>query len=97
MRKRANEILKNGKIDVPSKNFWRSLETALIKREIEIKSKWVKFCVLSVVGVDNENTNPSINFTINDSKLCVPLVTLSARENKKLSKCQTQRFGLKIS
>ena len=50
-----------------------------------------------MVGVDNKNTNPNINFTIEDSKLCVPLVTWSARENKKLSNCQTQRFDLKIS
>ena len=55
------------------------------------------FCVLFSVGVDNTKTNPNIIFTIKDSKLCVPVVTLSAKEIKKLTKFGTKGFDLNIS
>ena len=40
-------------------------------------------------GADNDNGNDGYNnivFTIKDTKLYVPVVTLSARDNQKLSK-----------
>ena len=47
-----------------------------------------KHCVLPAAGADNVNGNGdnNITFTIKDTKLYVPIVTLSARENHKLSK-----------
>ena len=47
---------------------------------------------MSAAGADNTNANPNIIFTIKDTKLCVPVVTLSARQNKKLSKLLSKRF-----
>ena len=49
--------------------------------------EWSKYCVLSEAG-NNEN----IIFTINVIKLYVPVVTLSARDNKKLSKRLSKSF-----
>ena len=45
---------------------------------------------MSAAGNDNEIANDAnasrIIFTIKDTKLCVPVVTLLARDNQKLSK-----------
>ena len=52
-----------------------------------------KYCVLSAAGNDNTNGNPdNIIFTITDTKLYVPVVTLSARDNQKLSKFLSKEF-----
>ena len=68
-------------------NFWRSLEAPLINCKIELKLKWTKYCVLSATDSDNDNANCTvIIFTIKDTKLYVPVITLSARDNEKLSK-----------
>ena len=78
----ANGILKNASIAVLLKylsNYWRSLEMLLINWKVELKLKWIKYCVLSAAGVVNVNNRDSDNiiFTIKDTKLCVPVVTLS--------------------
>ena len=44
-----------------------------------------KVCVLSAAGANNDNSNDNI-FIIKDTKLYVPVVTLSEKDNKKLSK-----------
>ena len=49
--------------------------------EIESELIWTKYCVLSAAGADNGNANSNIIFTIKDTKLYVPIVTLSARDN----------------
>ena len=88
----ANRILKNAKIVVPLKylsNFWRSLDMLLINCKVELKLRWSKHCVLSEGSTDNVNGNNNDNniiFTIRDTKLHVPVVTLSTRDNQKLSK-----------
>ena len=95
----ANEILRNATIAVPLKylsNFWRSLEMSLINCKIQLKLIWAKYCVLSGGGTeniinDNDNDN-NIIFTIKDTKLHVPFVTLSARDNQKLSKLLSKGF-----
>ena len=54
-----------------------------------MKIRWAKHCVLSVAGTDNANGNNDDNniiLTIKDTKLYVPIATLSARDNQKLSK-----------
>ena len=58
----------------------------LINCKVELKLKWSKYCVLSGAGADNANNinSNNITFTIKDTKLCVPVVTLSARDNQKL-------------
>ena len=56
----------------------------LINSKVELKLKWRKYCVLSAAADDNKDDN-SDNFTIKDTKLYVPVVTLSARDNQKLS------------
>ena len=65
----------------------------LISFKIELKFKWTKYCVLSVDSADNINANPNtIIFTIKDMKLYVPVVTLSAKDNQKLSKLLNKIF-----
>ena len=61
---------------------------SLINCKVELKLRRTKHCVLSVAGTDNANGNNDDNiiFTIKDTKLYVPVVTLSARVNQKLSK-----------
>ena len=59
------------------------------KCKLELRLKWTKYCALSAAGVDNVNGNDSdnnITFTIKETKLYVPVVTLSRRDNQKLSK-----------
>ena len=60
-----------------------------ITYKLELKLKWTKYCVLHAVGNDNANGNDNVNniiFTIKDTKLFVSVLTLSARDNNKLSK-----------
>ena len=67
---------KDAKIIVPLKylsNFWRTLTMLLINCEISLQLKWSKICIL--VAATATNRNPS--FQINDTKLYVPIVTLS--------------------
>ena len=65
----------------------------LINCQVELKLKWTKYCVLYAAGADNVNGNVNDNangnnivFTIKDTKLYVPVVTLSARLSKKTIK-----------
>ena len=71
----------------------------LINGRVELKLKWTKYCVLSGAGADNVNDNVNNNFngnniifTIEDTKLFVPVVTLLARENQKLSKLLSKGY-----
>ena len=74
---------RNGvKIAVPLKclsNFLRSLEMPLINCKAELSLKWYENFILS-----SEDGNSV--FTITDTKLYVPIVTLSAEDDVKLSK-----------
>ena len=52
-----------------------------------IKFKWNKYCVLTAASADNVDANSKIiNVSIKDTKLYVPVVTLSAKDNQKLTK-----------
>ena len=92
----ANGILRNATIALQLKylsNLWRSLEMPLINCKVELKLRWTKHCVLSPAGNDNANCNDdNIIFTIKDTKLYLPVVTLSARDNQKLSKLSSKEF-----
>ena len=84
-RQTVNGDTKDVEIMVPLKylsNFWRTLEMPLINCEISLQLKWSKNCILVAGTVANKN--PS--FEINDTKLYVPVVTLSTQENIKLLK-----------
>ena len=65
----------------------------LINCEVELKLKWTKYFDLSAAGADNDNANSNnIIFTIREKKLYVPVVTLSAKNNQKLSKPFSKEF-----
>ena len=75
----ANNIARiNVKVVVPLKylgNFFRSLEMSFINFKIKLNLTWKIECVLST---DDGNAV----FIINDTKMYVPVVTLSKEDNK---------------
>ena len=60
-------------------NFWRTLEMPLINCEVNLILTWSSTCVVIATGVQNQNAT----FEIADTKLYVPVVTLSTQENTK--------------
>ena len=60
-------------------NFWRTLEMPLINCEVNLILTWSSTCVLVATAVLNQTAT----FTITDTKLHVPVVTLSTQENTK--------------
>ena len=65
----------------------------------ELKLKWTKYCILSVNGNDNVNDNANANniiFPIRDTKLYVPVVTLSGTDNQRFSKLLRNEFERSI-
>ena len=89
----ANNIARiNVKVVVPLKylsNFFRSLEMSLINCKIKLNLTWKKECVLST-GVGEAV------FIINDTKLYVPVVTLSKEDNKDFIEKQNKGFQRSI-
>ena len=86
------------KIVVPLKylsNFFRSLEMHLINCKIKLNLTWKKECVLST---DNDAADAANNpvFIINDTKLYVPVVTLSKEDNKDFIDQQNKGFQRSI-
>ena len=82
---------KDVKIIVPLKylsNFWRTLEMSLINCEINPVLTWSQKCVLS-------NDTKAITFAITDTKLYIPVVTLSTQSNAKL--LEQLKSGFKIT
>ena len=55
-------------------NFWRTLEMPLINCEINLILTWSSTCVIT-------NSNGAGTFAITDTKLYLPVVTLSTQEN----------------
>ena len=97
----ANNIARlNVKIVVPLKylsNFFRSLEMPLINCKMKLKLTWKKECVLSInndAAAANAANNPII--IINDTKLYVPVVTLSKEDNKDFTEQQNKGFQRSI-
>ena len=73
----------NVEIMVPLKylsNFWRTLEMPLINCEVELILTWSSGCV--IIYTDVANQVPT--FTITETNLYVPVVTLSTQDNAKL-------------
>ena len=61
-------------------NFWRTLEMPLINCEVELILTWSADCVIIQTNVANQ----APTFTITDTNLYVPVVTLSTQDNAKL-------------
>ena len=83
---------RNVKVVVPLKylsNFFRSLEMPLINCKIKLNLTWKKECVLS-------NQNGAAVFIMNDTKLYVPVVTLSNEDNKYFIEQQNKGFQRSI-
>ena len=73
---------KDVEIMVPQKylsNFWRTLEIPLINCEVNLILTWSSTCVIVSTG----DANQAATFAITDTKLYVPVVTLSTQENTK--------------
>ena len=91
-----NDSLTDVKVVIPLKylsNFWKSLDISLINCETELILTWTKNCVLADMTVrdaGNNNDPPAIvaptglEFQIKDTKLYVPVVTLSKENDIKL-------------
>ena len=60
-------------------NFWRTLEMPLINCEVNLILTWSSTCVLIATNIPNQNAT----FAITDTKLYVPVVTLSTQEDTK--------------
>ena len=93
-----NLTKKNVKVVIPLKhlnNFWRSLNILLINCEVELILTWFKNCVLidKLTREANCGANPCVSeinnpenaiFQITDTKLYVPVVSLSKENDIKL-------------
>ena len=95
-----NDSLTGAKVVIPLKylgNFWKSLNIPLINCEVKLILTWSKNCVLADMATrDAEGNNPAIlapsgaAFKITDSKLYVPVVTLSkGNDIKRLEQLKT--------
>ena len=76
----ADGNTKDVEIIVPLKylsNFWRTLEMPLINCEVNLILTWSRDCVIT-------NSTGVGKFAITDTKLYVPVVTLSTQDNAKL-------------
>ena len=76
----ADDNEKDVEIMVPLKylsNFWRTLEMPLINSEVNLILTWSSTCVIT-------NSAGAGTFEITETKLYVPTVTLSTKENAKL-------------
>ena len=100
----ANKVGKNEtEVVIPLKylsNFWKSLNTPLINWELELILNWSKNCVLADMTVRYaQGNNPAIaaptesEFKITDTKLYVPVVSLSKENDIKL--LEQLKSGLK--
>ena len=91
----ANKVGKNEtEVVIPLKylsNFWRILNIPLVNCEVELTLTWSKICVLADMIVD-ALANPAIivptelEFKITDTKLYLPVVSLSKKNGIKLLK-----------
>ena len=72
-------------------NFWRTSEMSLINCEINLYLNWSKKWVI----VAANTVDQAATFLIPDTKLYVPVVTLSTQDNAKL--LQQLKYGSKIT
>ena len=82
-----NGVFKDVKIAIPLKylsKFWRCLEMPLINCKIHLELNWSKDCAMFTIA--------DITFKIKNTKLYVPIVTLSSKDNVKLLKLLEEGF-----
>ena len=80
-------------IAVPLKymsNFFGSLEMPLINCKIHLETSWTKDCVMS-------NNDGNATFQITSTKLYVPIVTLSTKDNVNLRKQLNEGFKRSVN
>ena len=85
----------NVKLVVPLKyisNFFRSLEMLLVNCKIDLELTWHKYCMISSV---NAAAGQVVSFMITNTKLYVPIVTFSTKDNNNLTK--QLKYGFKRS
>ena len=84
--------IQNVELVVPLKyvsNFFRSLVMRLANCKIDLELSWNKNCVLRSEDAAGNNT---VSFQITDTKLSVPIVTLSTKDNINLTKQLNEGF-----
>ena len=75
-------------------HFSRARSCQELSQTWECTFEWTNHCVLSANRNDNDDASSNnIIFTIKDTKLYVLVVTLSAKDNRKPSKCLSKWFG----
>ena len=82
----------NVKLVVPLKyvsNFFRSLEMPLVNCQIDLELTWHKDCMISSA---NAAAGQVVSFRITNTKLYVPIVTLSTKDNTNLTKQLNKGF-----
>ena len=82
----------NVKSVVPLKyvsNFFRSLELPLVNCKIDLELTWHKDCIISSADAA---AGQVVSFMITDTKLYVPSVTLSTKDNTNLAKQLNEGF-----
>ena len=84
--------LNNVKLVVPLKyvsNFFRSLELPLVNCKIDLELRWHKDCMISSA---NAAAGQVVSFMITNTKLYVPVVSLSTKDNNNLTKQLNEGF-----
>ena len=82
----------NVKLVVPLRyvsNFFRSLELPLVNCKIDLELTWHKDCIISSADA---TASQVVSFMITDTKLYVPIVTLSTKDNTNLTKQLNEGF-----
>ena len=90
-----NRSLNNVKVVVSLKylsNFFRSLEMPLISCKIHLELNWNKNCVM--YGADNHEggNDRETTFKLTSTKLYVPIVIISTKDNVNLTKQLNEGF-----
>ena len=88
----TDDNVNNVKLVVPLKyisNFFRSLEMPLVNCKIYLELTWHKDCMIPSVNVA---AGQIVSFMITNTKLYVPVVTLSTKDNINLTKQLNKGF-----
>ena len=82
----------NVKLVVPLKyisNFFRTVEMPLVNCKIDLELTWHKYCMISSVDTAGGQV---VSFMITNTKLYIPIVTLSTKDNTNLTKQLNEGF-----
>ena len=87
----VNGVLENAKIVVPLKywsSFFRPLEMPLINCKIHLELNWTRDCVMPTIA--------DTKFQKTSTKLYVPIVTLSTKDNVNLTRQLNEGFKISV-